>query len=258
MSDAEPEVESLDSYQPLPSSHQMANQLGLDTHQVQIMKASFFGSSVLDQEARSKPLPQPRPHMRASAGFDAPSLLFSSPLYQHPPPLSDSFRRRDRPKPAVPVSPQPSPRPKPLPAPGLVRTTLVMAGKNLDRLVPMSESISNNRTGFLADHGLTLGRSFRVGWGPKWTLAHSGAKISQSLTSSAAVDQPVFNASLTTAVEPNDSEGVKFQVLIEKVDASPWMKAEMIPPSGNVMVSRHALTCVTSLFCARLTMVRPR
>ena len=241
------DVQSLDSFQPLPSSHQMANHLGLDTHHVQIMKASFFGSSALDQDAISKPLPQIHPHLRASAGFGAQSrmthqlpghthnLSFSSSPY-HQPSLNDSFRRRDRARSAISVSPQPSARPQLLPTQSHTRSTLVLPKKNLNRLVPMSESISNTRTGWLADHGLVLGRSFRVGWGPNWTLAHSGARIAQSLTSSATVGQPAFNLLLTTTADAKDSEGVKFQVLIEKVDASPWMKTELVPPTGDVKV----------------------
>lgn len=32
--------------------------------------------------------------------------------------------------------------------------------------------------GLLMDAGLFVGRSFRVGWGPSWTLAHCGQRLS--------------------------------------------------------------------------------
>lgn len=48
---------------------------------------------------------------------------------------------------------------------------------DLNTLVPMSESLVSGHTRLAADTGLFLGRSFRVGWGPNWTLAHSGSLI---------------------------------------------------------------------------------
>lgn len=232
---------------PLPSSQQMASHLGLDTHQMQIMKASFFGSNVLDQRTHSKPLTQPHPQLQVSAGFGAHSritsqlpaqshsLSFSSSSYQQPP-LSDSFRRRDHQRSTISMSPQPSLRPQPLSMQTHTRPTLVLPKRNLNRLVPMSQSISNTKTGLVADHGLVFGRSFRVGWGPNWTLAHSGIRISQVLPSGTTVTQPIFNLSTTTSFGAEDSQGVKFRVLIEKVDASPWMKPGLVPPTGDVKV----------------------
>ena len=38
----------------------------------------------------------------------------------------------------------------------------------------MTDSITYNKQTKFVDAGLFMGRSFRVGWGPGWTLAHCG------------------------------------------------------------------------------------
>ncbi|MEQ2197593.1 hypothetical protein XENOCAPTIV_000734, partial [Xenoophorus captivus] len=44
--------------------------------------------------------------------------------------------------------------------------------------VPLKESVTQGKGGLLMDTGLFATRSFRVGWGPGWTLAHCGGRIS--------------------------------------------------------------------------------
>ena len=41
-------------------------------------------------------------------------------------------------------------------------------------ILPVKESYQYNKQALLVDAGLFMGRSFRVGWGPGWTLTHSG------------------------------------------------------------------------------------
>uniref|UniRef100_A0A672GDI3 Nuclear pore complex protein Nup98-Nup96 n=1 Tax=Salarias fasciatus TaxID=181472 RepID=A0A672GDI3_SALFA len=43
--------------------------------------------------------------------------------------------------------------------------------------VPLKESITQGKGGLLMDTGLFAVRSFRVGWGPGWTLAHCGRPL---------------------------------------------------------------------------------
>lgn len=143
-------------------SHQMANHLGLNTHQMQIMKASFFGSNMLHQHAHSKPLPEPYPRslmwlaglrtqgrMAHEPPAQSHNLSFTSASYQRPS-LNESFRR-DRQRSTISMSPQPSQRPQLLPVQALTRPTLVITMRDLNKLVPMSQSISNTKTGFVAD-----------------------------------------------------------------------------------------------------------
>ncbi|XP_063806920.1 nuclear pore complex protein Nup98-Nup96 isoform X2 [Pseudophryne corroboree] len=47
-------------------------------------------------------------------------------------------------------------------------------------LVPLEKSVSAGRCKLLIDMALFMGRSFRVGWGPNWTLAHNGGVLSES------------------------------------------------------------------------------
>ena len=49
-------------------------------------------------------------------------------------------------------------------------------------VVPLSESVVNKKQNFLADAALVMGRSFRVGWGPNWTLVHSGKAVGKAKT----------------------------------------------------------------------------
>uniref|UniRef100_A0A8C6U9S7 Nuclear pore complex protein Nup98-Nup96 n=1 Tax=Neogobius melanostomus TaxID=47308 RepID=A0A8C6U9S7_9GOBI len=49
-----------------------------------------------------------------------------------------------------------------------------VGARRLDGPVPLKESVTYNKCALLMDAGLFQGRSFRVGWGPAWTLVHSG------------------------------------------------------------------------------------
>ena len=44
-------------------------------------------------------------------------------------------------------------------------------------LVPLSQSVTVGKHNLIADTGLTMGRSFRVGWGPAWTLVYSSRGV---------------------------------------------------------------------------------
>ncbi|KAM9846701.1 nuclear pore complex protein Nup98-Nup96 isoform 2-T2 [Aulostomus maculatus] len=171
------------------SSH-IASSFGINPHTLQIMKASLFaedeeeGEMFQDQEAIKVDVLSP--HLLVPGTQSRPSgggLLqarFTSGLFsqsadppQPVPPLSR----------ASPVAAEPS-----FPAPGLssfllppkpaepsVRTVGV---RRLGAPVPLKESVTQGKEGLLMDAGLFVGRSFRVGWGPGWTLAHCGLQLS--------------------------------------------------------------------------------
>lgn len=61
-------------------------------------------------------------------------------------------------------APVPAPAPS-LPAPPIDPTPF-RPYRTYSR-IPLTSSITNNKEGNLVDLGLALGRSFRVGWGPK-------------------------------------------------------------------------------------------
>lgn len=47
-------------------------------------------------------------------------------------------------------------------------------------LVPLEKSITYGKGKLLMDMALFMGRSFRVGWGPNWTVVNSGDKLNGS------------------------------------------------------------------------------
>ena len=240
--DAEEGVVSMEPHPPAPPpSHHMTTAMGLNTHRIQVMKASFFGAGeservkgggwevgrgsgrhvqvplagsklgiagrLLAGTSTVSQLPQSRVGMEQRLGRvqfrDTPSPIpylppdsipsLSSHLLRHPTPLptpthsllefagedsmqtstlagdsSTSFlsrrsRRSHHPPPPV----------------GLmqVHSSVLTTRRDLNTLVPPSESMVCGRSRMAADAGLFLGRSFRVGWGPNWTLSHSGSEI---------------------------------------------------------------------------------
>lgn len=48
-------------------------------------------------------------------------------------------------------------------------------------LVPLEKSVTYGKGRLLKDMALFAGRSFRVGWGPRWVLVHSGEQLSTQL-----------------------------------------------------------------------------
>lgn len=65
------------------------------------------------------------------------------------------------------------------------------------QLVPKDKSITNNREHCVADLGLVMGRSFRVGWGRGFVFVHSGQPKGQqsdktSTVVMSSISQDVF------------------------------------------------------------------
>uniref|UniRef100_A0A4W6F9E1 Nuclear pore complex protein Nup98-Nup96 n=1 Tax=Lates calcarifer TaxID=8187 RepID=A0A4W6F9E1_LATCA len=180
------------------SSH-IASTLGINPHTLQIMKASLFAE---DEEEGD--MFQDQGAMKVSADVSSPRLVlpgaqgrpsvggllqarFTSGLLSQ---LSDSPRAPLPPPPLSRASPASFETPRPLhwagPGPSSfllpprtpepsVRTVGV---RRLGGPVPLKESVTLGKGGLLMDAGLFVGRSFRVGWGPSWTLAHCGQRLS--------------------------------------------------------------------------------
>ncbi|XP_033491350.2 nuclear pore complex protein Nup98-Nup96 isoform X1 [Epinephelus lanceolatus] len=177
------------------SSH-MASSLGINPHTLQIMKASLFaedeeeGDMFQDQGAMkdvwSPRLVLPGAQTRPSVGGLLQARFTSGLISQ----LSDSPRPPLLPPPlsrGSPATTEPS-RPSHWAGPGSssfllpprapepsVRTVGV---RRLGGPVPLKESVTLGKGSLLMDAGLYAGRSFRVGWGPGWTLAHCGHRLS--------------------------------------------------------------------------------
>ncbi|KAM7373876.1 hypothetical protein PAMP_006566 [Pampus punctatissimus] len=189
------------------SSH-IASSLGINPHTLQIMKASLFaedeeesdmfhdqGVMKISADVSSPRLVLPGAQSRSSVGGLLQARFTSGFLSQ----LSDS-PRPSLPPPLSAVSPAPletcrwvAPGPSSFLLPSrppepAVRTVGV---RRLGGPVPLKESITQGKGALLMDAGLFAGRSFRVGWGPSWTLAHCGHRLSSP--PSKLLDQELTN-----------------------------------------------------------------
>lgn len=52
------------------------------------------------------------------------------------------------------------------------------------------------------DAGLFAGRSFRVGWGPGWTLAHCGHRLSSQLDKQLELQEPTAKTDFSFLPKP--------------------------------------------------------
>ena len=173
---------------PLPVSQQLAAAMGVQSHRVQVMKASFFGQEEKPQHIRTPPL-QRQGLLRGTHQKTTP-LVQTTPL---------SHRTTD-------ISHTP-------PSTSLqAQSAVLLAKHDLRTLVPYENSLVRNRERHIADLGLFLGRSFRVGWGPNWTLSHSGAQLSHSQTKSSSL----FSG-FGRPLSERSGEGHPVRALVERV-----------------------------------------
>jgi hypothetical protein len=96
-----------------------------------------------------------------------------------------------------------------------------MAKRDLNVVVPLV----GRKEHILCDLGLFLGQSFRVGWGPNWTLAHSGVTVSPTVSDSGAKkgwsQGGIFSSVPKSAVA---NKGHPIRVMVEQVSVNPYSK----------------------------------
>lgn len=223
--------------------------VGDKTHHVQIMKASFFNSKEdlnLTYSIQTPRLHPPlatssRPGSRLDDSFAVQPLSRSVGVTSaHPSPFSRSILQNGphqtstaMPSPNQLIHNQAPPTSEPLdpftkfhrsrrplvPPPAQMtplqaQSAVLMAKRNLNVLVPLTD----RKDHMLCDLGLFLGRSFRVGWGPNWTLAHSGVQVSSTAVESAA--KGWSQGGLFSSVAPRQSvedKGHPIRVVLEQV-----------------------------------------
>lgn len=256
-------VTSAPSHPLPPPSQQLASTMGLSTHDIQVMKASFFGgeefpshpSPSLYLTGVGKPppgikptsIPSSRLHNHQSQfrllkkdafGAKIPTKFLSSAASS---PDQSFVERTDRTaeatkQPFMPKAPFP-----PQSAPSLLQaqSAALMAKHNLHTLVPLDKSLVRGRSRLVADASLFMGRSFRVGWGPNWTLVHSGFQVSPepSTTSTGQLQQPLFTVAPSGAAVLSSSSTLPLRVVVERLDVSPAMKPELLREERGVEVS---------------------
>lgn len=126
-------------------------------------------------------------------------------------------------------------------------------------LVPLRNSLSCGKGNLLMDVALFMGRSFRVGWGPSWTLAHCGEPLGGNagalldpqpdlqvefgfLPKSKPISESTFRVHLerVVAVEQQDSDKAlallqhPLQIELEHSKVSMEEECPFIQPNGGV------------------------
>ncbi|XP_055728255.1 nuclear pore complex protein Nup98-Nup96-like isoform X1 [Salvelinus fontinalis] len=187
-------------HNPVSASSQIASSLGINPHTLQIMKASLFaedddGDMFLEQGGMKSSLDRASPRIllpgtqgRPSIGGLLQTRFSGAGLFPQLPdvPFGGGLPGRlsmSRPSAVVPepsrLSPWPSLGPSfLLPAPAAEATVRTVGARRLGGPVAPENSVTLGKGRLLMDAALFTGRSFRVGWGPGWTLVHCGDRLS--------------------------------------------------------------------------------
>lgn len=230
------------------ASGHIASTLGINPHTLQIMKASLFAEDDDDTDMFhdhaamkvSTDVSSPRLVLPAAQGRpSAGGLLqarFTSGLSQ----LSDSPRPLlppSRPSPAGVEAPRslqwagPGPSPFTLPSRTPEPSFRTVGVRRLGGPVPLKESITHGKGGLLMDTGLFAVRSFRVGWGPGWTLAHCGSRLSSPTSKQFEHQELTAKADFSFLPKPARSKPLTespYKVVVEQV-------VGLEPPRGKTI-----------------------
>ena len=206
---------------PLPPSQQLVSAMGVSTHRVQVMKASFFADSSPSTRLPRMTRAAPRPARLLNVSLlNAADTSLPSPISAAPDePMMADVQNFEPPPSTLHTSTHPPPLPSTLHTAALqAQSAVYMAKHDLCTLVPLERSVCRDRLGLVADMGLTLGRSFRVGWAPHWLLCHAG----QQLTVSATPPSSLFS-------QPSGA-ALPIRAVVEKVNASSVVRSEHYKP----------------------------
>ncbi|KAM4046585.1 LOW QUALITY PROTEIN: nuclear pore complex protein Nup98-Nup96 [Anomaloglossus baeobatrachus] len=223
----------------VPASSHIASSLGVNPHALQVMKASLlleedggetgshfprFSSSLEAPQEVCSPL-RFVPSVRSPKTSGVGGLLqsrFSRPTglkHKESPLGSQSPRSSPAPWPASSSAPWPPltsvfVMPSPVP-----ETQLRTVGTRRQQgLVPLETSVSAGKGKLLLDMALFMGRSFCVGWGPNWTLAHSGDLLCGSKEWAEASDTEEMDYSyLPNPISAKSLAESPFKVHLEKL-----------------------------------------
>ncbi|XP_063162102.1 nuclear pore complex protein Nup98-Nup96 [Candoia aspera] len=234
----------VDKEEPVPASTHVVSSLDIDPHTLQIMKASLLadeedldlatdrqfgkqgGQMDTSQEICSPRLPISSLRRgwksRPPAGGLLQSRLSSGPFLLPNASLQD--RRSPRtsslggalPAPPWPVlSPLASAFTVPHSVPDVPLKTVGV--RRRPGLVPLEKSVTHGKGRLLKDVALFMGRSFRVGWGPNWILAHGGDRLSPLSQPEEPHRESTEYGFLPAPVAPKQVSESPFKVHVERL-----------------------------------------
>uniref|UniRef100_A0A8D0F3J9 Nuclear pore complex protein Nup98-Nup96 n=1 Tax=Strix occidentalis caurina TaxID=311401 RepID=A0A8D0F3J9_STROC len=196
------EESAVEEQEAVPASTHIASTLGINPHVLQIMKASLLADEddldlILDCYGGKQPVKMdtsqeicsPRLPISKSQGqkrYSVGGLLqskFANIIFQSPSATLQDLKgpRTLSSPPAAPwsaISPLAPAFPVPPAVPEVQMKTVGV--RRQQGLVPLEKSITYRKGKLLMDMALFMGRSFRVGWGPNWTLVNCGDRLSRS------------------------------------------------------------------------------
>ncbi|KAM9247527.1 nuclear pore complex protein Nup98-Nup96 isoform 3-T3 [Leptosomus discolor] len=230
----------MEEQEAVPASTHIASTLGINPHVLQIMKASLLADEddldlILDHYPGKQPVKtdtsqeicSPRLPISKSQGqnrYSAGGLLqskFANVLFQPPSaPLADwkGARTSSSPPAAALWSSAPPLAPAFSVPPSAPEAQLKTVGvRRQQGLVPLEKSVTYGKGKLLMDMALFMGRSFRVGWGPNWTLVNCGDRLSGSREMEDLQSESAEYGFLPTPVAPKSLPESSFKVHVEKL-----------------------------------------
>ena len=209
---------------PIPHSYNLAASMGVSSHKVQVMKASFF----TDPSASSiHPSNQYSSSHQLSSNVRRGLLLNGStpPLFKQPTmpqPQQNQLQSQEE-SPFSLLSPSMPDLTSPP-----VTSTVIPHGLMPYALLPDHVTDCYCTCVKSRDLGLAFGRSFRTGWGPHWNFAHFGAILSckpHHKKQSAGLLRPLgLQKHLYSVIGPRDV--VPFKINVEQLQSSPYLTPE--------------------------------
>jgi len=229
---------------PPPHSYKLAASMGVSSHKVQVMKASFFtqqAPSPIHPRSPYSPALQSQNLFTGSnishreSPIVASSGMTRSPLFKPFIASTTAQQVQQQQEESPPFSLLSPSMPEPLSSPELSSTTVPEGLQPLSQLPELVKD-SYCANGPMNDLGLAFGRSFTTGWGPHWRFSHFGPPVgskrvrnqkSSGLLRGLGIQKHLYPA-------PGPDDVVPFNVTLEQVQPSPYLSPEAL---GNKTLS---------------------
>ncbi|XP_033631554.1 nuclear pore complex protein Nup98-Nup96-like isoform X1 [Asterias rubens] len=134
------------------------------------------------------------------------------------------------------------------------RPSRLVGSRPRQTILPLKQSVICGKVPCIADAGLVMSRSFRVGWGPNWTLVHSGKAVGQRMSALDIKQEPAAFP-LLTAKQPSKSslDATPFTITVEKLNLAPHLLGAdskvLDLHERSLGVQLHHSVCSTSQTC---------